>query len=328
VSLQLLLVGIGLIGWGCNKLTDWGVLLAGSRTSSDLRSLLEAPILLGLGVMLVKALFLWSRKRLAVGGSSLIAVEAFRTSQDRCVLFSVFIVGVLSAAITFVIPLYMETVQGRTSLFAAVAFMPFAGASFAAGALVVQLRGRLRPRRIARCSFLLLVVGAALLGETMGRSWSDVLMITGMVLVGLGEGALSTLLFKFLITPASGDVDRDPTPVCNTTDYFAAAVGTALASALVIGVLGGSAQSKLLDSPSISAEVKEQINLDNVSFVSNEQLRKALSRTTASPPQVEETVRINTLVRLHALRVCFFTLAVLAALAFFPGAALPDWTDS
>jgi hypothetical protein len=108
-------------------------------------------------------------------------------------------------------------------------------------------------------------------------------------------------------------------------DYFAAAIGTVLASALVIGMLGASVQSKLNESPAISVELKQRINLGNVAFVSNDRLRKALSGTTVTPLQVEEAVRINTESRLHALRLCFFTLAGLAALAFLPAAALPDW---
>jgi MFS family permease len=325
VGLLLEVMAICLIGWGCNKLTGWSALLAGSRTASSLMNLTQAATLIVLGAFLVRAFVAWSRKHGAAGGTPLIALDMFGGSSERSVLFSIFSVGLLSAAITFVIPLYMENVQGRTSFHTAVALMPFAGASFAAGAFVVQLHGRVHPRRIARYAFIAVAVGAALLGESMHGRWSDLPVIIGMVLAGLGEGALSTLLFKFLITRASADPTGDVTPLCTSTDYFATAIGTALASALVIGMLGASVQAKLLESPSISAELKEQVDLNNVSFVSNDRLRKALTRTTATPQEVEEAVRINTQAHLHALRACFFTLAVLAALAFFPAAALPDW---
>jgi len=328
VGLLLELFAILLIGWGCSKLTDWGPLLAGSSTGSNPIDIAVAPTLIVLGAILFRAFVAWSRKYTAAGGTPLIALGMFGGSPQRSVLLSIFSAGVLSAAITFVIPLYTENVQGRTSLFTAVAFMPFAGASFAAGALVVQMRGRVHPRRIARYAFLAVAVGAALLGENMRGRWTDLLVILGMVLAGLGKGALATLLFKFLITRSSSDATSDVTPLCNSTDYFAAAVGTALAGALVIGMLGASVQGRVLESPAIPAELKEQINLNNVSFVSNDRLRKWLSNTTATPLQVEEAIRLNTQLRLHALRVCFFTLAVLAALAFFPAAALPDWVGA
>ncbi len=328
VGLLLEVLAIFLIGWGCSRLIDWSALLAGSSTSSNLLSLSQALTLIVLGAILVRVFVAWSRRHGAAGGSPLIALSVFGSSPERSVLLSIFTVGVLTAAITFAVPLYMENVQGRTSLYTALAFMPFAGASLAAGALVVQLRGRVHPRRIARYAFLVVAVGAALLGENMRGRWSDLLVIVGMVLAGLGKGALATLLFKSLIMRASTDAAGDVTPLFNCTDCFAAAVGTAFASALVIGMLGASVQNKVLESPAIPAELKQQINLNNVTFVSNDRLREALSRTTATPLQVEETIRINTEIRLHALRVCFLILAALAALAFFPAAALPDWVGA
>jgi MFS family permease len=324
VGLLLEVLAIFLIGWGCNRLTDWGVFLGSSRTSANLIHLLQAPILIVIGAVLVRALIAWERKYGAAGGTPLIALGMFGSPSERCVLFSIFSVGVLSAAITFVIPLYMENVQGRTSFSTAVALMPFAGASFAAGALVVRLRGRVHPRLIARYAFLILALGAALLGETMRGRWSDLPVIIGLVLAGLGAGALSTLLFKFLVTRAALGPAEDVTALCNSTNYFASAVGTALASALVIGMLSVSVQNKLTESP-VSADLTEQINLNSVAFVSNDRLRQALSRTGATPQQVEAAIQINTQARTHALQMCFFALAALAVLAFFRATALPDW---
>lgn len=325
VGLLLEVLAIFLIGWGIDQLTDWSQLLSGSRTISGLFRLALAPGLIIIGIVLGRAFFIWSRKARRPGGALLIDWGVFGGLPERAVLFSIFSVAVLSAAITFVVPLYIENVQGRTSLFTAVALMPFAGASFAAGALVVQLRGRIHPRRIARYAFLTVAIGAALLGENMRGRWTDLLVITGMVLAGLGDGALATLLFKVLITRASARATGDVAPLCNSADYFGAAVGTALASALVIGMLGASVHDRALQSPAISAELRQQISLNRGSFISNERLRASLAHTRATPREVEEAIRINTEGRLHALRVCFFALAALAALAFFPAAALPDW---
>jgi hypothetical protein len=52
-------------------------------------------------------------------------------------------------------------------------------------------------------------------------------------------------------------------------------------------------------------------------------LHGVLERTTATPEQVTEAVRLNTDARLQALKVTIFTLAGLALLAYFPAGALP-----
>jgi hypothetical protein len=68
-----------------------------------------------------------------------------------------------------------------------------------------------------------------------------------------------------------------------------------------------------------------EVNLDNVPFVTNGQLRSTLGRTAATSEQVNEAERINIEARLLALKVSFFTLAGLALLAFFPAGGLPDY---
>jgi MFS family permease len=325
VGLTLVALAMFLIGVGCNNLTDWGALLARPRAPFSFLHLSPAPFVIICGVLLIKVYFSWSRRVKAGGGTPIVSLDAFSGRPERSMLLSIFAVGVLGAAITFVVPMYIEVVQGRTSVYTALAGIPFTVASFLAAIYVVRLRGRVHPRRIARAAFLCVAFGAGLLGTTIRYGWGNAMVIIGMILSGMGEGALATLLIKLLLTRASADVTDEVPPLCGTTDYFAAAVGTALASALVIGVLSMNIQREIGRSPAFTAELLEQLNLDSVAFISNDLLQKRLSGTTATPDQITEAVRINTQARLRALRFCFFALSGLAALAFLPAAALPDF---
>src|SRR5690606_23442691 len=75
----------------------------------------------------------------------------------------------------------------------------------------------------------------------------------------------------------------------------------------------------------IPNSLKQQVNLDNVNFVTNEQLDDVLAQTTATPEQVVEAVEITENARLRALRASFLILACLALLAIFPAKGLPDY---
>jgi hypothetical protein len=89
-------------------------------------------------------------------------------------------------------------------------------------------------------------------------------------------------------------------------------------------VLSTSIHRDLAQNPVLPIELKRQVNLDDVSFISNDSLRRGLERTTdATPEQLTEAVRVNTESRLLALKVSFFALAGLALLAYFPAGALP-----
>jgi predicted MFS family arabinose efflux permease len=324
-GVSLAALAVCLISVGANNLTHWGALLAGPGAPFSVVDMSPAPIMIICGVFLIQAFFVWSRKRRASGKPSLIALEVVETSNERSALFSIFIIGALGSAITFLIPLYLQIVQGRSGLQTAMVVIPFSSASFASAVLVVRLYGRLSPRRIARYAFLAVAVGVALLGIVIRNDWSTFMVIAGMILAGLGEGALVTLLFNVLVTASPKELAGDVGSIRGTTNNLAAGVGTALAGALLVGVLGTSVHRELVHNPTIPNELKMEVNLDNVSFITNRQLRSTLARTAATPEQVAEAERINTETRLLALKVSFFTLAGLALLAFFPAGGLPEY---
>jgi Glutaminase len=66
-------------------------------------------------------------------------------------------------------------------------------------------------------------------------------------------------------------------------------------------------------------------NLDNINFVSNDRLQSALERTTATPQQVAEAVRINTEARLRALKIGLLIMPGLALITIIPAGQLPHY---
>jgi MFS family permease len=314
-----------LISLGANNITDWGLLLASPGAPFSILDMSPAPIMIVCGIFLGQAFFVWSHKRRTSGKTPLIALEVLETPKERAAVFSIFIIGALGSAVTFLVPLYIQIVQGRSGLQTAVAVIPFSLSSFAAAVLVVRLYGRLGPRHLARFAFLVVAAGVGLLGVVIRNDWSTFMVILSMMLAGVGEGALVTLLFNVLVTASPKELAGDVGSLRGTTNNLAAGVGTAVAGALVVGVLGTSVHRELVHNPVIPTELKKELNLNSVPFISNNQLRRALAATTATPEHVDEVVRINTGARLLALKVSFFTLSGLALLAFFPAGGLPGY---
>ena len=312
-----------LISIGADNLTHWGTLLAGPTAPFKILGMSPAPMMIVSGIFLLQGFFVWTKRRRESGETPLIALEVLDSSQERAAVFSLFVIGALSSAVTFLIPLYLQIVQGRSGLQTAVAVIPFSLASFAAAILVIGLYDRLTPQRIARYAFLLVTAGLVLLGMVLHNEWSNGMVIVGMAMAGTGEGALVTLLFNVLVTSSPRELAGDVGSLRGTTNNLAAGVGTALAGALIVGVLGTTVHRELVHNPVIPNELKLEMNLDRVPFITNGQLRDRLAETGATPEQVAEAVRINTDGRLLALKVSFITLAGLALLAFFPAGGLP-----
>ena len=240
-------------------------------------------------------------------------------------MLALFLTSGLASAITFLVPLYIQVIQGRTSLETAVAVIPFSLASLTAALLVVRLYRRMSPTRIARYAFLTVAIGIALLGAVIKNEWSDVMVITGMVLSGIGEGALMTLMFNVLVTASPKELASDVGSLRGVSANLATAVGTAVASALLVSMLATSVHTHLAGNAILPSALRSEVNLDRIAFVSNDHLRGVLARTSATPEQVDEAVRVNTEARLQALQVTFFVLAGIALLAQFPARRLPDY---
>jgi predicted MFS family arabinose efflux permease len=311
VGLAMLLIGLG-----SDNLTNWGVLRA--RPGAPISPLNLSPALLGMlvGVVLIKLVLVWMGKR-HIGGC-LKVMQLLNTPVQRSMLFSIFTIAAVSSGVTFLIPLYIEIVQGRTSLATAYALVPFTVASFIGALFVSRFRSPLAMRNAARYAFLAVGTGLVLLGAIVRNDWSDASVVLSLATIGLGEGALATLLFKTLAAVAPTEMSEDVEPLCSATSHFAAAIGAAIAGALVIGILSLNVNRYLARDPVIGTELRAHLDLNRVAFISNDRLQHLLEQSPLSPEHIANAVQINTDARLLALKVSFFALAGLTFVGFLP----------
>jgi MFS family permease len=324
IGAVLVALAIILITVGFNNINNWGLLLRAPAATFSLLGLSPAPIMIIGGVVLGQAFIAWSGKRCAEQKTPLVALDLIRTPQQRSIILLLFIIITLGSAVSFLVPLYIQIVQGRSSLQTGFAIIPNALSIFVAAILVLHLYDFMSSRRIARCAFVLVAAGLVLLAVVVRNEWETFLVIFGLIVIGLGQGALVTLLFTAMAASSSGEFAGDVGALRGTTANLAGAVGTAVAGALLIGLLSTNVRRDLTDNPIIPRELKEQVGLDNITFVSNDRLLEVLSATTAAPYQVAEALSINTEARLRSLKVCLLAMAGLALMAIFPAGNLPN----
>jgi predicted MFS family arabinose efflux permease len=325
VGVVLAASAIILISFGFNNLNRWGLGLATANAPFDLLGLSPAPIMIVAGVMLGQAFLMWTHRRQARGKTPLLALEVIDSPQERAAVVTLFAVVALEAALNFTVPLYIQIVQGRSPLATAVAMMPFNLTVFFTAMLVVKVYDRLTPRQIGRYGFVLCTLALLWLAFVVRNDWSAVPVLFGLVLFGIGQGALVTLLFNVLVTASPKALAGDVGSLRGTTQNLAAAVGTAVAGALLVGLLSSAVLSRIAANPMLPKEIQSQVDLDNITFVSNDRLRSLMEGTTATPEQITEAVRVNTEARLLALKIGLLIMAGLAMLAIIPAGRLPDY---
>jgi hypothetical protein len=238
---------------------------------------------------------------------------------------ALFIIVALGASVRYLIPLYIEVIQGAESLAAAAAILPYSLAVFAAAILVVSVQERVAPRTIARGAFALVTAGLASLALAIRNDWGDPAVVAGLLMLGLAEGVLLTLLLNVLVSASPVDQAEEVGSLRSTTSSLAAALGTALSTAILIGVLGASVARDMAGNPANWDEVRARLDLTHVRFLSNDRLVAFLDDAAFDAEQIEEALRINTNARLAALRTSLAVLAVLALFGMFPAAKLPRY---
>jgi len=325
VGVILAAAAVILISFGVNNLRSWGVFLARPAAPFDLVGVSPAPIMIAVGVALFMGFFLWSHRQAAAGNTPLLALEVVDSPREWAAVLTLFLIVGTEGAINFLVPLYIQIVQGRSSAATSVAMMPFMLTVFFTAILIVRLYDRFTPRRIARFAFVLVMAGALWLALVVQNDWSVFPVIVGLITVGLGQGALVTLLFNVLVTAAPKELAADVGSLRGVTQNLAAAVGTAVIGTLVVGVLSAGILRQVSDNPLITAEMRAEVDLDSINFLNNDRLKERFEGTKAAAGQIAEAVRINSETRLQALKVGFFVLAGLAFLAIVPCGWLPDY---
>jgi predicted MFS family arabinose efflux permease len=314
-----------LISFGFNNLNSWGLGLATANAPFNIVGASPAPIFIVIGIALGQGFLMWSHKREAAGKTPLLPLQVLDSPQERAAVYALFAVVSLEAALNFSVPLYIQIVQGRSPIATAVAMMPFNLTVFFSAMLIVRLYNRLTPRQIGRFGFILCTIALLWLAFVVRNDWSEWPVLIGLILFGIGQGSLVTLLFNVLVTSSPKEIAGDVGSLRGTTQNLAAAVGTAVAGALLVGLLSAVVLSRVAASPQLTPELQAQVDLNNVNFVSNERLSTVLAGTTATQAQVTEAVRINTEARLRALKIGLLVMACLALVAIIPAGSLPNY---
>ena len=312
-----------LLSFGFGGLTSWGVFRATPDAPLNVLGMSPAPILIVLGVIGVQYFFQWIAKAKRAGSAVIFDPEVLRSSEERATTFCMAAMLFVGTAANFLIPLYIQVVQGRTGIQTSLAIIPYTISIFVANSIVASFYTRFGPRQIARAGFLAVALGLVIIAFTIRNDWEQVLIVLGLVILGIGQGTIVALVFNTLLSVApkrlAGDVGAWRGLVHNISGSIGIALGTVFAvTMLSTFVLGG-----LNANPNLPRDLQSQVALDRIDFVTNDRLKTVLAQTTATPTQVDAAVSLNETARLQALKISLLALAGFALLAVMPAGRMP-----
>jgi MFS family permease len=318
-------VGLGLIVFGVLRAGVWGLLLPKGDTTAILG--LSPVVWLILGGIAVMLLFVqWEARRIATGREPLIDPALLKVAQLRDGVVAFFFQYFVQAGMFFTIPLFLSVALGLSAIATGVRLLPLSLTLVAAAAGIPKLWPNASPRRIARLGFLALLVGLVLLIALLDVGSGPEVITVPLLLAGLGIGMLASQLGAVTVGAVGDEHSGEVGGLQNTVTNLGASLGTALAGAVLIGVLTTSFFSIATADPAVPDDLvtHAQVQLtDGVPFISDADLTAALDDAGVDPSVTSAVVDDNEQARIDGLRAALAIIALFDLLALLFARNLP-----
>ncbi|NUR24469.1 MAG: MFS transporter [Catenulispora sp.] len=312
-------LGLGLFVYGVLRSDEWGWF----RPKGDAPAWLGvSPVvwLMIAGLLLIRLFLAWEVRTAERGREPLVDPKLLANRQLTGGLTMFFFQYLVQMGVFFVVPLYLSVALGLSALSTGARILPLSVTLLAAAVLIPRLRPDASPRRVVRAGILALFAGAVVLMAALDADADAAVVTVPLLLVGLGIGALASQLGAVTVSAVPDEQSDEVGGVQNAVTNLGASIGTALAGSILIAAMTGSFLSTVENNPAVPAEVKNQasVQLENgVPFLSDAQLRDALTAAQVSPKVADAALEANTSARLDGLRAALAVLALASIAALF-----------
>ena len=147
-----------------------------------------------------------------------------------------------------------------------------------------------------------------------------------MLLAGLGIGALASQLGSITVSSVPDEQSGEVGGLQNTITNLGMSIGTALTGAIIIAALTTSFLNGIQNNPDVPSSVKAQATTKlagGAPFLSDAQLKTALSDADVPPKTADAIVAVNSTARIDGLRTALAVLALFALVALFFSGQIP-----
>jgi EmrB/QacA subfamily drug resistance transporter len=325
VGALLAAVGIGLSVYGVLQSSSWGW-IAPRNSPIEPFGFSLTLFVIAAGLLLIWALFRWMAFLEARGDEPLFHRNLLDISPVRSGLSMFLLQNVILMGVFFILPLYLQVVQGFDAFETGLRMLPISVALLLSAVLAPKLAGRVGPRRVVRIGVGSLLVAVVItltqVSPEIDRLWFSI----GMAVLGAGMGLVSSQLPN-VVQSSVGDTQRSEVGGLQATAMqLGSAIGTALMGAVVIGSLATAVDRNVTANPAISDGVKAGVSLQlqaGVGFVSADVVRTAALDAGVSEEETEELVSDYQDAQLDALHLGLLVAGFVVLAGFVVAGGLP-----
>ena len=309
--------GMAILVFGILQASTWGWLYPKDSPAEPFGFSL-APFLVALGAGILVAFRAWQTRREAEGRDPLVHRHVLDIVPLRSGLATLLLQNLILMGVFFIIPLYLQIVQGLNAFETGLRMLPISITLVVAALAGSRLSGRVAPRVIVRIGLLVITAASLFLIGTIEPDLDTVEFAVGSGLFGLGVGLVSSQLGNVLQSSVENRDRSEAGALQNTAQQLGSSLGTALIGAIVITALGTAFLGYVNDDPRISDNVQEEAGIavgGGITFISADELRTAATEAAIGADEVNAVVENYEDAQIRSLKVGLLVAATLSLIA-------------
>lgn len=323
--------GLGLFVLGIVQSTDWGWVhpkdaptIGGTEITPFGFSVV--PFLILAGLVLIGLFMEWERRVNERGGDALLRTSMLKIPRLRSGLSSMGVMMFVMGGTFFVLPLYLQIVEGKDPLETGLHILPLSIAVFFVSLLGARLSNRIAPRRLIRAGMAVVVAGIVFLLATIEPGLELIAFDLAMAVVGVGMGLMASQIGNVNLSSVG---ERDTSEVGGlqgTAQNLGTALGTALIGSILLTTLLTSFDNKIEANPAIPAKTQSQISAKTtkgIQFVPADDVSESLKQGGVPESVAKPIVDDYSDAQITALKTALGGVAVIVVLGFGVTRRLP-----
>jgi hypothetical protein len=284
------------------------------------------PFVVAGGGLLLWAFRAWERRREDLGREPLVRFAIFANGPLRSGLAMFLSQNLILLGIFFVVPLYLQVVQGFDAFETGVQMLPVSITMLLTATSASRL-ARWAPRSIVRVALGVLLVADVFLLSTIEPDIDTTDFFIAMGILGVGLGLLASQLGNVVQSAVTDRERSEAGGLQYTAQQLGAALGTALAGAVLISGLIAGFTSKVEENPAIAQETSQEVGIrvqSNATFLSSDQVAAAATDAGLDDEEADALVSDYEDTQLQALKLALLMVALVVVASFAGTRQLPD----
>ncbi|RSS80079.1 MFS transporter [Streptomyces sp. WAC06614] len=326
IGAALSALGLGCVVLGILQSSTWGWLRPKDPPFTVFGF---APTLFAVaaGGLLLWLFRVWERRREERGEDPLVSFALLGVPPLRAGLTMLLGQNLVLLGLFFVIPLYLQIVQGLNAFETGLRLLPVSVTMFfsaLSGPFLSKLAG---PRTIVRIGLLVLLAAILWLLSTIRPDLHEASFAWAMALLGIGMGLLASQLGNVVQSSVEESRRSEAGGLQYTAQNLGSSLGTALIGSLLIVALSSVFVRQIEQNPAISDAVRQQTGVvieGGISFLSTDQVRAATAQAGVPKAEADAYVAEYADAQIAGLKAAILAVGAITLACFPFTRRLPD----